>query len=60
MGLKEITDKDSWTDAKKVIGSRLCCAPFWPGPSKELFTTPANAAASAWWEEVILYPRIAV
>ncbi len=38
-----------------VIDARICCMPYWPGPSKELVTTPANAAASAWWEEVILY-----
>jgi hypothetical protein len=55
MGLKEITDKDSWMNAKKTIDARLHCAPLWLGPSKELVTTPTNAAASAWWEEVIVY-----
>jgi hypothetical protein len=49
MVLKEITDKDSWMDAKKVSAS------FWPGPSKELVTTPMNATVSAWWEELIVY-----
>jgi hypothetical protein len=53
MGLKEITNKDSWTDTKKIIDVSLCRAPFWPGPSKELMTTPTNKAARACWEEVI-------
>jgi hypothetical protein len=55
MGIKPITDKDSWTDAKKFINARLRRAPYWPGESKELVTTNANAAASVWWEEVIVY-----
>jgi hypothetical protein len=55
MGLKEIINKDSLMDAKKVIATHLHCAPFWPGSSKELVTTPTNAAASAWWEEVTIY-----
>jgi hypothetical protein len=55
MGIKDIIDKDSWTDAKKVIDARLRRAPFWPGPSKSLVTTANNAVASAWWEEVIVY-----
>jgi hypothetical protein len=55
MGIKDIADKDSWTDTKKVINARLRCAPFWPGPSKSLVTTANNAIASAWWEEVIVY-----
>jgi hypothetical protein len=38
-----------------VINARLCCAPFWPGPSKSLVTTADNAVTSAWWEEVIVY-----
>ena len=55
MGLKPITDKDSWLEAKKIIDARLRRAPYWPGESKELVTTPANTAASVWWEEVIAY-----
>jgi hypothetical protein len=55
MGIKDIVNKDSWTDAKKVINARLRHAPFWPGPSKSLVTTANNAIASAWWEEVIVY-----
>jgi hypothetical protein len=30
-GIKPITDKDSWTDAKKIIDARLRRAPYWPG-----------------------------
>ena len=55
LGIKPITDKDSWTDAKKIIHSRLRRAPYWPGASKELVTADANAAASVWWEEVIAF-----
>jgi hypothetical protein len=55
MGIKPITDKDSWTDAKKIIDARHRRAPYWPGKSKELAATDANAAASVWWEEVIAY-----
>ncbi len=56
MGIKPITDKDSWTDATKIIDSRLRRAPYWPGASKELVTTNANAVAtSVWWEEVIAF-----
>jgi hypothetical protein len=55
MGIKDIVDKDSWTDAKKVINACLRRAPFSPGPSKSLITTANNAVASAWWEEVIVY-----
>ncbi len=33
MGLKDITDKDLWTNAKKVINGRLHCVPYWLGPS---------------------------
>ncbi len=55
MGIKEITDKDSWMEVKKIIDARLLRAPFWPGPSKDLITTTENAVASAWGEEVIAY-----
>jgi hypothetical protein len=56
LGLKDITNKDSWIQAKKIIDVRLCCSPFCPGPdSKILLTTNANTVASAWWEEVLNY-----
>jgi hypothetical protein len=55
MGIKPITDKASWTDTKKIIDARLQHAPCWPGDSKQLITTEANAAASVWWEEVIAF-----
>ena len=55
MKIKPITDKDSWTDAKKIINARICRAPYWSGESKILLTTEANAAVSVWWEEVIAY-----
>ena len=56
LGLKDITDKDSWTEAKKIIDARLRRHPFCPGPdSKLLVTSTSNAVASAWWEEVINY-----
>jgi hypothetical protein len=56
MGLKDITDKNSWIEAKAVIDSCLCRAPFWPNPtSKALIMTPANMVASAWWEEPLYY-----
>jgi hypothetical protein len=56
MGLKDITDKDSWIDAKAVIDSRLRRAPFWPSPtSKALVTMPDNVIASAWWEELLYF-----
>jgi hypothetical protein len=55
MGIKPITDKDSWTDAKKIIDAHLRRAPYWPGESKQLITTDDKAAASVWWEEVIAF-----
>ena len=55
MGIKNITDKESWTEAKKIIDARLRRAPYWPGESKALVMTDLNAAASIWWEEVIAY-----
>ena len=54
LGLKDITNKDSWTEAKKIIDARLHRHPYCPGPdSKLLVTSTSNAVASAWWEEVI-------
>jgi hypothetical protein len=55
MGIKPITDKESWTDAKKIIDARLRRAPYWSRESKQLITTDANATASVWWEEVIAF-----
>ncbi len=56
LGLKDITDKDSWINAKKIINARLRCPPYCPGPdSKILLTTKDNLIASTWWEEVINY-----
>ncbi len=54
-GIKPITDKDTWIDAKKVIDDHLCQPPYWPGPSGELVTTADNVAASVWWEEVVAF-----
>jgi hypothetical protein len=54
LGIKDVTDRDSWMEAKKIIDARLCRHPYSPGPdSKMLVTTTENAAESAWWEEVI-------
>jgi hypothetical protein len=56
LGLKDITDKDSWIDTKKIINTRLRCPLYCPGPnSKTLVTTPDNQVASCWWEEVLNY-----
>jgi hypothetical protein len=55
IGLKDIVNKDSWLDAKKVIDAQLHCSSYWPGPSKELVMTADDMLASAWWEEVIVY-----
>jgi hypothetical protein len=55
MGIKPIMDKDSWTNAKKIIDAQLRRAPYWPGESKELVTTVSNTTASVWWEEVIAF-----
>ena len=53
LGLKDITDKDSWIEAKKIIDARLRCPPFCPGlDSKILLRTNANAIASAWWSRL--------
>jgi hypothetical protein len=55
LGIKPITDKDTWINAKKVIDARLCQPPYWLGPSKELVTTGDNEAASVWREEVVVF-----
>jgi hypothetical protein len=54
-GIKNITDKESWTEAKRIIDATLRRAPYWPGKSRALVTTNLNATASVWWEEVIAY-----
>jgi hypothetical protein len=43
MGLKNILDKDSWIEAKKVIDAHLCCSIYWLEPTKELVTMTENA-----------------
>ncbi len=54
LGLKDITDKDLWIDAKKIVDARLCRPPYCLGPnSKVLVTTKDNQDASSWWEDVI-------
>jgi hypothetical protein len=56
LGLKDITDKDLWIEARKIIDARLCCLLYCPSTTpKALVTTPANQAASCWWEEVIYF-----
>ena len=56
LGLKDITGKDLWINAKKIIDTHLRHPPYCPGPdSKILLTTKDNLVASAWWEEVINY-----
>jgi hypothetical protein len=48
LGIKPITDKDTWIDTKKVINTCLHRPPNWLGHSKELVTTADNVAASVW------------
>ncbi len=56
LGLKDIINKASWIDVKKIIDAPLGCPPYCPSPdSKALITTKANQIASLWWEEVINY-----
>ena len=56
LGLKDIVNKQSWTDAKKIINARLRRPPYCPSAdSKALITTPANQIASSRWKEVINY-----
>jgi hypothetical protein len=54
LGLKDITNKDSWLKVRKIIDARLCHPSYCSSmTSKPHITTPANQAASSWWEEVI-------
>jgi hypothetical protein len=56
LGLKDITDKESWINAKKIINARLRRPPNCPSPnSKALVTTKDNQVTSSWWEEVMNY-----
>ncbi len=55
LGNKPIKVKESWVNTRKVIDARLHQAPYWSSPLKELVTTPKNAAASRWWEEVLAF-----
>jgi hypothetical protein len=53
---KDITDKETWINAKKIIDARLRRPPYCPSPdSKTLVTTTDNQVASACWEEVMNY-----
>jgi hypothetical protein len=48
LGLNDITDKDSWIEAKKIIDARLRRPPYCPGPdTKILLTTKNNIVADA-------------
>jgi hypothetical protein len=56
LGLKDITNKDSWIKARKIIDTHLRRSPYCSSTtSKALVTTLENQAASSWWEEVIYY-----
>ena len=55
LGIKPITNKESWINVKKIIDARLRRGPYWLGNLKELVTMDANAATSVWWEEVIAF-----
>jgi hypothetical protein len=56
MGLKDITNKDSWIKAKAAIDSRLHRDPFWPSPtSKALIPMSDNVVTSNWWEELLYF-----
>ncbi len=39
LGLKDITDKDSWINTKKIINARLCRPPYYPGLVSKAFVT---------------------
>ncbi len=53
LGIKEITDKASWIEAKKEINACLCCSPYHPSPTlKALITMPENQVNSSWWKVV--------
>jgi hypothetical protein len=52
LGIKDITDKETWIDTNKIIDSQLPRPPYCCGPdSKTLVTTNNNQIASAWWED---------
>ncbi len=36
LGIKDVTDKDSWTEAKKIIDARLRRHPYSPGPDSKI------------------------
>jgi hypothetical protein len=56
LGLKDITDKDSWIKARKIIDARLRRSPYCPSTaSKARVTTSKNQVASSWWVEVMYY-----
>jgi hypothetical protein len=48
LGLKEITDKELWIEAKKIIEAHLHRSPYCPSlTSKALVPTPKNQVASS-------------
>jgi hypothetical protein len=52
LGIKDVTDKETWTEAKKIIDARLRRHPYSPGPdTKLIITMTSNAVASAWWDQ---------
>jgi hypothetical protein len=56
LGLKDITNKKSWIEGRKIIDACLHHLPYCPSViSKALVTMPENQAASSCWEEVIYY-----
>ena len=55
LGIRPINNKESWVNAKKIIKLRLCCPPYWAGPSGNLITMEDIAAASGWWKEVLAF-----
>jgi hypothetical protein len=56
LSIKEITDKASWIEAKKVIDAHLRCSPYLPSPTlKALITMPENQVNSSWWMEILYF-----
>jgi hypothetical protein len=53
IGLKDIVDKDSWTEAKKVVNTRPSFS-ILAGAYQGACQTTENAPASTLWEEVLM------
>jgi hypothetical protein len=47
LGLKDIADKASWIDAKKIIDARLRCPPSYPSASHTTADDPTFSSTSA-------------